>query len=123
MPFRHVVMFEWADDVEPDHAQTVAAALDALPPQIPVIKGYVHGSDVGVSEGNFDYVLVADFDNVNDWRTYRDHPEHVLFIAEHIKGKVKNRAAVQFQTASERSPHDVSRAEIEAILAEYEDQQ
>lgn len=114
-------MFEWADDVADDHVEQVAAALDGLRADIPEIRGYVHGSDVGVSEGNFDYVLVADFDNVNDWRTYRDHPLHVLFIEEHIKGKVANRAAVQLQTPADRDPHDYSQARIQELLAEIDD--
>ena len=123
MPFRHVVMFRWADDVEPDHVTGVRAALDALPGAIAGIRGFVHGSDVGVSEGNFDYALVADFDDADAWRAYRDHPQHQLFLAEHITGKVAERVAVQFQTArTDRSAHDVSAAEIEALLQRYEDE-
>lgn len=98
MPFRHVVMFQWADHVADDHVDRVRDGLNALPPEIEQIRSYVHGNDVGVSDGNFDYVLVADFDNVNDFRTYRDHPLHVLFIEEVIKGNTANRAAVQYQT-------------------------
>jgi hypothetical protein len=98
MPFRHVVMFKWVDGVADDHVDRVRAGLNALPLEIEQIRSYVHGSDVGVSEGNFDYVVVADFDNVNDFRTYRDHPQHVLFIEEVIKGNVAERAAVQYQT-------------------------
>ncbi len=98
MPFRHVVMFKWAEDVDDEHVQRVRDGLNALPLEIEQIRNYVHGNDVGVSEGNFDYVLVADFDNVNDYRTYRDHPQHVLFIEESIKGHVAERASVQYQT-------------------------
>jgi Stress responsive A/B Barrel Domain len=97
MPFRHVVMFQWADHVDADHYQRVRDGLDALPRQIEQIRAYIHGSDVGVSEGSWDYVLVADFDNVQDYITYRDHPTHLLFIEEVIKGNVANRASVQYQ--------------------------
>jgi hypothetical protein len=98
MPFRHVVMFKWEDHVDDGHIDEVRSGLSALPLEIDVIRNYVHGSDVGVSEGNYDYVVVADFDNVNDYRTYRDHPQHVLLIEELIKGNVAQRAAVQYQT-------------------------
>ena len=121
MPFRHVVMFQWADDVEDDHVGRVRAGLDALPSQIPQIRAYVHGADVGVSEGNFDYVVVADFDTVGDWRIYRDHPAHVLFIEEQIKGKVKQRGAVQFQTPSHPDPHDYSAARMQELLAQIDE--
>lgn len=98
MPFRHVVMFQWADGLDDGHVDRVREGLNALPAEIEQIRSYVHGSDVGVSVGNFDYVLVADFDNVNDFRSYRDHPQHVLFVEELIKGNVADRASVQYQT-------------------------
>ncbi len=98
MPFRHVVMFKWTDDVDTDHVEKIRAGLSALPIEIDVIRNYVHGSDVGISEGTYDYVVVADFDNVNDFRTYRDHPQHVLVIEELIAGRVADRASVQYLT-------------------------
>ena len=121
MPFRHVVMFQWSDDAPEDQVERVRAGLEDLRSVIPQIRSYVHGSDVGVAEGNFDYVLVADFDNVNDWRVYRDHPVHVLFIEEHIKGKVKNRGAVQYQTPVDRDPHDYSHARMQELLAQVDE--
>lgn len=98
MPFRHVVMFKWADHVTTEHIEKVSSGLSALPSDIDVIRSYVHGSDVGVSEGTYDYAVVADFDNVADFRTYRDHPQHVLLVAELIKDHVTDRAAIQYQT-------------------------
>ncbi len=98
MPFRHVVMFMWKTMLDDDHIDKIRARLSTLPTEIDVIRNYVHGSDVGVSEGNFDYAVVADFDNVADYRTYRDHPQHVLLIEELVKGNVSDRAAVQLQT-------------------------
>ena len=97
MPFRHVVMFRFADHVDDEHVHKLRDGLSALPPQIEQIRSYVHGRDVGVSEGNFDYAVVADFDNVNDFVAYRDHPQHQLLIAELIRGHVTDRAAVQYQ--------------------------
>jgi hypothetical protein len=97
VPFRHVVMFEFADHVEDDYVDRVRSGLSALPGQIEQIRGYLHGNDVGITEGNWDYAVVADFDNVHDYVTYRDHPTHVLFIEEVIKGNLANRAAVQYQ--------------------------
>ena len=98
MPFRHVVMFKWEEGLGQDYVDRVREGLNSLPPVIDEIRGYVHGPDVGVSEGNFDYVLVADFENVAGFRTYRDHPSHVLFIEEIIKGNVAGRASVQYMT-------------------------
>ena len=121
MPFRHVVLLQWADDVPDDHLEQVRTGLDALPPQIPQIRTFVHGSDVGVSEGNYDYVVVADFDSVQDWRAFREHPAHLLFMEEHIKGKFKNRAAIQYQTPVNRDPYEFSHSRMQEFLAEIDE--
>ena len=121
MPFRHVVLLQWADDVPHDHLERVRTGLDALPPQIPQIRTFAHGSDVGVSEGNFDYAVVADFDSVQDWRAFREHPAHMLFMEEHIKGKYKNRAAIQYQTPVNRDPYEFSHSRMQEFLAEIDE--
>ena len=121
MPFRHVVLLRWADGLPDDHVEQVRSGLDALPSQIPQIRSFLHGSDVGVSEGNYDYIVVADFDNVGDWRAYRDHPAHLLFVEEHITGKVKDRAAIQYQTPADRDPYEFSHARMQEFLAEIDE--
>lgn len=100
MPLRHVVMFTFADGLGPDYVDRVRQGLDSMPTTIAEIRSYTHGTDIGISDGNYDYVVVADFDNVEGYRTYRDHPHHVLFIEEVIKGNVAERASVQYMTGS-----------------------
>lgn len=97
MPVRHVVMFTWDESVPESHAAEVSAALAELPREIPEIASYVFGPDLAIVEGNFDYAVVADFDDREAFLTYRNHPVHQQFIAEHITGKVTARAAVQFE--------------------------
>ena len=94
--FRHVVMFRWADDVDEAHVVEVARRLDELPTAIEQIRSYHHGPDAGVNEGNFDYVVVADFESVDDYLVYRDHPAHVAFVGDLIAGRVSERSAVQY---------------------------
>ena len=97
--FRHVVMFSWNDTVDAAHVAAVAAQLDGLVAVIPEIKAYLHGPDAGLNPGNFVYVLVREFDTVDDYLVYRDHPAHQAFIAGFIAGRVASRAAVQYSTA------------------------
>ncbi len=93
---RHVVMFRWHDHVDDTAVAAIGAALDQLPAAIGEIKSYVHGPDLELSETTFDYVLVADFESVDDFRTYRDHPEHQAFIKAHIADTAAQRVAVQY---------------------------
>lgn len=99
MTFRHVVMFTWSDDVDPSHSEAVGTELSKLPKLIPEIVAYHHGPDAGINEGNFDYVVVADFASRADYLVYRDHPEHRAVIAAMITGRVAARAAVQYDVA------------------------
>lgn len=94
--FRHVVMFRWAEGVDDAHVAEVARRLDELPSALPAIRTYRHGADARVNEGNFDYVVVADFDSADDYVVYRDHPVHAAVIADVIAGRVADRAAVQY---------------------------
>ena len=96
---RHVVMFRFEDSVTDDDVVAMAAALDALPVAIPAIVTYRHGRDLGFGPTNFQYAVTADFADATDYATYRDHPEHQRFIAEHITGRVVERTAVQFEYA------------------------
>jgi hypothetical protein len=95
--FRHVVMFRWTDEATDDDVAAIAAGLSDLPTQIPEIRVYRHGPDAGVNDGNFAYVVVADFDTVDDYLVYRDHPTHQQLIAERIRPFVAERAAVQYE--------------------------
>lgn len=121
MPFRHVTMFRWADHVDLDHVQRVREAYDELGELASGLRHLAHGADVGVSEGTFDYLVVADFDSVADWRTFRDHPQHLLLVEELVNGHVLDRAVGQFQLPDERSARDVSATAMQSRLAEPEE--
>lgn len=94
---RHVVMFRWDESVTDEQLVAMSAALDALPGAIAEIVAYRHGRDLGIGATNFQYAVTADFADTDNFATYRDHPEHQRFIAEHITGRVAERSAVQFE--------------------------
>ena len=96
--FRHVVMMRWTEGATPADRFAVSAALAELPDRIPEIRGYMIGTDARVNEGNYDLVVVADFDDVDGYLVYRDHPDHQAVIAERIKPILADRAAVQHHT-------------------------
>lgn len=94
---RHCVLLEWADHATPGQRAAVPEALADLPGLIPEIRSYVVGPDAGLNEGNHDLAVVADFDDVEGYRTYATHPEHVRVIEQHIAPILAGRAAVQFE--------------------------
>ena len=94
---RHVVMFNFKDGTTDDQKEAVRTALRALPEVIPEIRAYRFGDDVGLRDDNFEFAVTADFDDVDGFTVYRDHPDHQKAIAELIAPIVKARAAVQFE--------------------------
>lgn len=93
--FRHVVMFRWTADAGDEAKAAVTAGLGQLPGAIDTIRAYRFGPDAGLAEGNFDYAVVADFDDEAGYLVYRDHHAHQQLIADHIAPIVAERAAVQ----------------------------
>ena len=94
--FRHVVMMRWTEDTTPAHVSPVMEGLGGLPAAIAEIRDYRFGPDAGINEGNFDFVVVADFESVEDYLVYRDHPVHRALIAERIVPHLAERTAVQY---------------------------
>lgn len=92
---RHIVLLKWADSATDEQKQAVSDGLGRLPGLIDELKRYDLGADAGISEGNHDFAIVAEFDDADGFAAYRDHPEHLKVIAERIKPILAGRAAVQ----------------------------
>ena len=95
--FRHVVLLRWKPEATPEQRAAVEAGLSALSGLIPQIRTYTIGSDAHVNDGNYDLVVVADFDDVDGYLVYRDHPDHRAAIREHITPILAERAAIQHE--------------------------
>ena len=95
--FRHVVLFAWKDDATEAQKQALHDELPKMPPAIEVIRAYKFGPDAGVNPANFDYAVVADFDDQAGYLTYRDHPVHRELVERYVSPIVASRASVQFE--------------------------
>ncbi|SRR5579883_242625 len=82
--FRHVIMFRWKDDATEQQKQAVRDGLAGLPEHIPEIRSWHFGDDVGLYPESYHFALIADFDTVDDYIIYRDHPVHLQMIADHV---------------------------------------
>ena len=95
----HVVSFRWKPEIAEADLGAISAALDSLPAQIESIRSYHHGSDLGVgATANYDYAIVATFDDVAGYHEYDEHPLHDSVRGEVIRPWIAERAAVQFAT-------------------------
>ncbi|GIH29580.1 hypothetical protein Aph01nite_78900 [Acrocarpospora phusangensis] len=95
--FRHIVLLAWTADATAEQRAEVVAQLSKLPGAIPEIRRYEIGEDAGLNAGNHSLGVVADFDDVDGYLVYRDHPVHLAVIEEYIKPILAGRAAVQHE--------------------------
>jgi len=89
-------MFRWRDGIDDNAVAAVGAGLAELPGKIAEIRSYAFGPDLGYNDTGWHYAVAATFDSVDDWTVYRDHPDHLAFIADRIRPWLAERGAVQF---------------------------
>jgi len=94
---RHVVLFTWDDEMTDELELQFAAELTALAQRLTGVLSYHAGPDVGLVEGNFDFAVVADFEDAESYLGYRDHPEHQEIIGRLSRPHVRTRASVQYE--------------------------
>lgn len=75
-------MIRFTRDATDEQKEVMYQGLDKLPTLIPQIKRYEFGPDLGLSDGNPDLALIADFDSEEDWRAYQDHPAHLVVLRD-----------------------------------------
>jgi len=94
--FRHVVCFRWAEGTTGDEVARLREMLGGLPAAIPDVRRYDFGADVGVADGNYDFAIIADFDDRDGWLAYQEHPEHQPVLA-YVRSLATDRVAVQLE--------------------------
>jgi hypothetical protein len=97
MSIRHVVSWQLAatDPAEKaEQAARIVAGLRALVGVVPDIRSLEMGTDA-VGGGNWDVVMIADFDDVEALSRYQVHPEHQK-VAGFIRSVVAARSCVDF---------------------------
>lgn len=93
---RHVVSWTLiAQDpsTKAENASMIRSRLLSLPALIPEIRSMAVSVNAVPIEGNWDLLLIADYDDEHDLRTYIAHPEHQRVVAE-IKAFFASRASV-----------------------------
>jgi hypothetical protein len=98
--FRHVVLFRWRDDADQGAVAAALEELRRLPEQVASVRAFHVGIDAGLSDGNYDVAVVADFDNRVGYASYRDDAVHRELVSSHLAPLLADRAAVQHDLSS-----------------------
>jgi hypothetical protein len=94
---RHVVLFTWTADTDPETRAASLTALRRLPDEVGGMTSFAVGPDAGLVEGNAHTALVADFADADAFRAYATDPRHLAVIAEHVKPHLASRSAAQYE--------------------------
>jgi Stress responsive A/B Barrel Domain len=97
VPFRHVVLYKFAEHVGEEHLTRLGSALDELRELVPGIRSVTHGADAGMVGEAFDYTVVVDVATAGDWRTARDHPAYILLVEELLTPHIVEQATGHFR--------------------------
>ena len=90
---RHIVMWKFRPGTE-DAARDFMGKLSALYGVIPQIRAQQVG--INCVEGNYDAVLISDFDSLEDLETYKKDPRHVA-VSALCKAIRTDRVAVDYE--------------------------
>lgn len=94
---RHCALLTLDDSTTAADRRTIIEAIYELPAQIPAIRQYSVGIDLGLAEDNASIAIIADFDDTEGYETYRDHPAHRDVIKQVIAPRLTARAAAQYE--------------------------
>jgi hypothetical protein len=88
-PYRHVVLFKFAETATPEQIKTVEQAFRELPTKIDTITGYEWGTNVSPEgkDGGFTHCFFLTFKDKAGLEVYLPHPDHKAFGAQ-LKGLI-----------------------------------
>ena len=93
---RHVVVFTWSEAADEARRRTTLEALRRLRADVGGMTSLVVAEDAGLTDGNADTVLIADFPDVEAFYRYAQDPVHLSVIAEHVRPWLAQRSALQY---------------------------
>ena len=94
---RHVVVFTWSEAADEERRRAIVEALRRLREDVGGMTSLVVAEDAGLSDGNADAVLIADFEDAEAYSRYAQDPGHLAVLAEHVRPWLAVRSAVQVE--------------------------
>jgi Stress responsive A/B Barrel Domain len=94
---RHVVVFTWSAAADKARRRATVEALRRLRQDVGGMTYFAVAEDAGLTDGNADTVLIADFPDAEAFYRYAQDPVHLSVLAEHVRPWLAGRSAVQYQ--------------------------
>ncbi|WP_372749268.1 Dabb family protein [Litorivivens sp.] len=94
---RHFVLLKWNQEIDDAQLEIFDKAYAALPEKIPTIQNICHGPDKNFYPGNFNYVLMLDFNNKDDLDNYVASPAHAELLEKVVGPFLEGWAIAQIE--------------------------
>jgi hypothetical protein len=95
---RHLALYRWGERVGERERSEALAAVDGLRERCPSVRALVTGIDLGWYPPNYDWIVEAQFDDVEGLRAFIEHPAQVEAAA--LVEAAAERARVQYRMLS-----------------------
>ncbi|MDR1895929.1 MAG: Dabb family protein [Prevotellaceae bacterium] len=95
---KHVVLFDFNDDLSDEQVREIETAFVNMPAQIEAIKTFEWGTDIQTEKTAthpFTHCFVFGFESEEGLKTYVDHPAHKK-VGEMVKDKLKTVSFVDY---------------------------
>ena len=97
---KHIVMWKFKSEAEgkskEENMNLVKDSLYALTSIIPEIKKMEIGFDITHSEMSYDMVLLTEFENTEEMKTYATHSEH-LKVSHYVRRVIESRVVLDYE--------------------------
>lgn len=95
MGIRHIVSWKLSgnDEQRAALAQALAENLEGLMGNVPTLVGLLAKPNAVEADGNWDLVLIADFEDQAGLEAYQRHPDHVA-VAKRMQEVAVDRSAI-----------------------------
>jgi hypothetical protein len=93
---RHIALFRFTPGTTSAQIDELDAGLRSLPDRVSAIEAFRCGADLSLTDGSWDYAIVADFADVEAYHAYQVDPEHVETVMSVVQPVVAEAARVQY---------------------------
>ena len=101
--FHHIVIWKFKDSAngksKAENIEICRSSLQSLVAKIPQIKQLRIGVDQLQTKASYDMILLTEFNSLEDFYVYRDHPDH-LEAAKYISSCVEDRACIDYEAGN-----------------------
>jgi hypothetical protein len=98
----HINLLRWKDGTTQTAVAQLGSELQRMAGEIPEVRTLSYGPDIGLMDGNADFIISEEFDDADAFRRYLAHPAHERMVRDFLRPILASRHAIQF-TAPDRA--------------------